>query len=118
VNQFDIKIDHRFGDHSLLSAKYSQRWEHFHAFNAFGNVADNFGSGPREDTPHLFALNETYTVSPTLVLNVSCGFTREHEINHGILGDFPKLDPVSVLGESSSQTVSCFKQLPNVILVN
>jgi len=118
VNQFDIKIDHRFGDHSLLSAKYSQRWEHFHAFNAFGNVADNFGSGPREDTAHLFALNETYTVSPTLVLNVSYGFTRGYEINHGILGDFPKLDPVSLLGVPSYLTVSGFKQLPNVILDN
>jgi len=29
------------------------------------DVADNFGSGQR-DTAHLFALNETYTVSPTL----------------------------------------------------
>src|SRR3984893_790402 len=117
-NQFDIKIDHRFSDRSLLSAKYSQLWAHFHGFNAFGNIADNFSSGPRDDTAHLFALNETFTFGPTLVLNVSYGFTRGYEINHGLRGDFPNLDPVSLLGAPSYMNVSGYKQLPNVILDN
>ncbi len=117
-NQFDIKIDHRFNDRSLLSAKYSQLWGHFQGFNAFGNVADNFTSGPREDTAHLLALNETYSFSPTMVLNVSFGVTRGYEINHGILGNFPDLDPVTLLGTPSYMNVSGFKQLPNVILDN
>jgi hypothetical protein len=117
-NQFDIKIDHRFSDRSLLSAKYSQLWAHFHGFNAFGNIADNFSSGPRDDTAHLFALNETFTFSPTMVLNVSFGATRGYEINHGLLGDFPDLNPVTLLGSPSYMNVSGYKQLPNVILDN
>ncbi len=28
-NQFDIKIDHRFGEKNLLSAKYSQNWNNY-----------------------------------------------------------------------------------------
>jgi hypothetical protein len=117
-NQFDFKIDHRFSDRNLLSAKYSQLWGKFHSFNAFGNVADNFSSGPRDDTAHLFALNETYSFGPNLVLSVAYGYTRGAEVNHGILGDFPDLDPVALLGMPSYMNVSGFKQLPNVILDN
>jgi hypothetical protein len=35
-NQFDIKIDHRFSDKSLLTAKYSQQSSWGHAWNAYG----------------------------------------------------------------------------------
>jgi len=117
-NQFDIKIDHRFSEKNLLSAKYSQLWAHFHAFNAFGNVADNFSSGPRDDTAHLFAINDTYTLSPTKVLNISFGYTRGYEKNFGLVGDFPNLDPVALLGEPSYMVESGYPQLPNVILDN
>ena len=63
-NQFDIKIDHRFSDRSLLSAKYSQLWAHFHGFNAFGNIADNFSSGPRDDTAHSVRVERDLHLQP------------------------------------------------------
>jgi hypothetical protein len=115
-NQYDIKVDQRFSDRSLLSVKYSQLWANHHDFNCYGNVADNCSAGPRDDTAHLFAINETYTFSPTIVMNVSYGYTRAWELQHSIVGDFPNLDPVAMLGEKSYMTVSGFPQFPNVSL--
>src|ERR1700680_4071352 len=39
-NQFDIKIDHRFSENDLLSAKYSQQNASSNSFDCFKNIAD------------------------------------------------------------------------------
>jgi hypothetical protein len=75
-DQFDIKIDHRFSEKHLLSAKYSQGWNHFDNGYCWANLSDPCGSGPNNATEHLFALNDTYTFSPTLILTTTFGFTR------------------------------------------
>ena len=75
-DQFDIKVDHRFSEKNLLSVKYSQQWSHNLAFNCFKNFIDPCAGGPNRSTAHLFAINDTHTISPTLLLNVQLGFTR------------------------------------------
>ncbi|MGA8154415.1 MAG: TonB-dependent receptor [Terriglobales bacterium] len=75
-DQFDIKIDHRFSQKNLMSAKYSQQWSSGSSFNCFGNFTDPCQGGPNKTTAHLFAINDTYTFSPTLLLNTTLGFTR------------------------------------------
>ena len=75
-NQFDIKIDHRFSEKNLLSAKYSHDWNHTSPYKCFKNFTDPCGSGPNQSASHLFAINDTYTFSPTLVLTSTFGFTR------------------------------------------
>jgi len=75
-DQFDIKIDHRFSEKNLLSVKYSQGWNHFSTYNCFQNFTDPCASGPNQATEHLFAVNDTETFSPTLVLTTTFGFTR------------------------------------------
>ena len=78
-NQFDIKIDHRFGEKNLLSAKYSQEWSNYTPYRCFNNFTDPCGSGPNQGAAHLFAINDTHTFSPTLILTTTLGYTRGSE---------------------------------------
>src|ERR1700678_2771993 len=45
--QFDIRIDHRFNQKNLLSAKYSQDWNSTTPFNCFKTFIDPCGSGQK-----------------------------------------------------------------------
>jgi len=113
-NQYDIKIDYRFHDADVLSGKYSQQWGNGQSFNCFKNEADPCNGGPTDFTAHLFALNETHTFSPTLVLSVSYGFTRGWTFEKGVQGYYPSVDPVKDLGLPSYFDVSGYKQIPSV----
>jgi hypothetical protein len=75
-DQFDIKIDHRFNEKNLLSVKYSRDKNSATPFNCFKDFADPCGSGPNGGAAHLFAINDTHTFSPTLILTTTLGFTR------------------------------------------
>jgi hypothetical protein len=75
-NQFDIKIDHRFSDKNLLSVKYSHDWNNYTPYSCFKNLADPCGSGPNNGKSNLFAINDTHTFNPTMVLTSTLGFTR------------------------------------------
>jgi len=75
-DQFDIKVDHRFSDRHLIAVKYSQQWGHGTSYNCFQNFTDPCSHGPNNSTAHLFAVNDTITFSPTLVLTTTLGFTR------------------------------------------
>ncbi len=75
-DQFDIRIDHRFSEKNLITFKYSQGKNSATPFNCFNNFADPCGSGPNSGSAHLFAINDTHTFSPTLLLTSTFGFTR------------------------------------------
>ncbi|HZU28772.1 MAG TPA: TonB-dependent receptor [Bryobacteraceae bacterium] len=115
-DQFDIKIDHRFSDKDLFSAKYSQQWNTGHGFNCFGNLADPCSNGPTTGSAHLVALNHTHTFSPTLLLTASYGLTRGAAWSKGIQADYKNLDPVSLLGLPSYITASGFPNIPAIDL--
>jgi len=78
--QYDVKIDHRFSDKNLLSAKYSQEWSTYTAYNCFKTFIDPCGGGENTGNAHMFALNDTYTFSPTLLLTTTLGFSRGTEL--------------------------------------
>jgi hypothetical protein len=113
-DQFDIKIDHRFTQSKQISAKYAERKNTGQGFNCYKNEADPCTSGPSFEKDHLFAINYVQTISPTLLLNLSYGFTRGHVNNPGIRGNFPNLDPVADLGFPAYMESSGYKQLPSV----
>jgi hypothetical protein len=115
-NQFDIKIDHQFTQSTMLSAKYAHQWGNSHGFNCFGNEADPCTGGPTVSRTNLVAINVTHTFKPTLILNVSYGFTRGFVDEAGITGDFPNLDPVTDLGFPSYMDLSGYKQFPAIFL--
>jgi hypothetical protein len=75
-DQFDIKIDYRINERNLLSVKYSQDWNSATPYNCFKNFTDPCGSGQNGGKAHLFAITDTYTFNPTLILTSTLGFTR------------------------------------------
>ncbi|HEX5410794.1 MAG TPA: TonB-dependent receptor [Terriglobia bacterium] len=115
-DQFDIKIDHRFNTSNLLSARYSQQWGNGHNATCFDNPLDPCNSGPVINSAHAIVLNDTWTVSPTTVVNLSYGFTRSFSNGQGPAGDFPDFDPVSELGLPSYITESGFPVAPTVFV--
>jgi hypothetical protein len=114
-DQFDIKIDHRFGEKNLLSAKYSQNWNSNTPYSCFKNFADPCGSGANGGAAHLFAINDTYTFSPTLLLTSTFGFTRGSEL---IFAYDKKLnaDPLGTLGFPSYLEANGFLGVPAVFI--
>lgn len=75
-DQFDAKVDYRISEKNLLSVKYSQQWYNSSPYNCFKDFADPCGTGQNGGSAHLFAINDAYTFSPTLVLTSTLGFTR------------------------------------------
>jgi hypothetical protein len=75
-NQFDVKVDYRFSEKNLLSVRYSQDSNNSTPYNCFKNFTDPCGSGPNSGTSHLFAIDDTQTFSPTLILTSTFGYTR------------------------------------------
>ena len=75
-DQFDIKIDHRFSQNEPAQREILVPVQHGNGLNCFKNFTDPCQGGPGWTNAHLFAVNETHTFSPTLLMNVTLGFTR------------------------------------------
>jgi hypothetical protein len=114
-DQFDVKIDQRFTQSNLLSVKYSQQWSNGSAFNCFKNFTDPCSGGPNRTTAHLFAINDTHTFTPTLLLNATLGFTRGvwHIDSYNPQG---VSDPLGTLGFPSYLQSNGFKGVPAIFI--
>ncbi|MGA2200815.1 MAG: TonB-dependent receptor [Terriglobales bacterium] len=113
--QFDLKIDHRFSEKNLLSAKYSQGWGSSTPYNCFKTFIDPCGSGINGGNSHLFALNDTYTIRPTLLLTVTLGFTRGTEKIDAYNSSL-KSNPLSTLGFPSYLESNGFNGVPAMFI--
>ncbi len=113
--QFDIKIDHRFSQSDLLSGKFSYQYSTGHGINCFKNFTDPCQGGPGWSNAHLFAVTETHTFTPTLLMNVTLGFTRGvwHYSAYNPQGVD---DPLSALGFPSYLDSNGFKGVPTIYL--
>jgi hypothetical protein len=113
--QFDIKIDHRFSQKDLLSGKFSYQYNTGAGLNCFKNFTDPCQPGPNWGNAHLFALTETHTFTPTLLMNVTLGFTRGvwHDIAYNSQG---VSDPLSTLGFPSYLNSTGFMGVPAIYL--
>jgi len=114
-DQFDIKVDHRFNEKNLVSVKYSYQYSHGLGFDCFKNFTDPCQGGPGWTNAHLFAINDTHTFSPSLLLNVTLGFTRgvwhiDAYNPHGVD------DPLGKLGFPSYLQSNGFKGVPAIYL--
>jgi hypothetical protein len=118
-NQFDIKIDHRFSDSSLLSGKYSQRTGNSDGLNCFGNFADSCTAGPADSSAHLLAINFTRTITPTLLFNITYGYTRAFDFSHGVGANFPNFaTDIQQLGVPSYLEQTGFLAVPFINLTS
>jgi hypothetical protein len=115
-DQYDIKIDHRFSEKNLLSVKYSHQWSSNDVYNCFGNFVDPVAGGPNENTENLFTLNDTHTLSPTLLLTATLGFTRSQMRISAYNEDGGVTDPLSKLGFPSYLNSNGFMGVPAIFI--
>jgi hypothetical protein len=113
--QFDVRIDHRFNQKNLLSGKYSQEWNSNTPFNCFKTFIDPCAGGANKGTAHVFAINDTHTISPTLLLTTTFGITR------GALRIFAynsslNANPLSTLGFPSYLKSNGFNGVPAMFI--
>jgi Carboxypeptidase regulatory-like domain/TonB dependent receptor len=113
--QFDIRVDHRFNQKNLLSGKYSQQWSDTTPYNCFKNFVDPCGSGANKGNSHLFALDEVYTISPTMLLTTTLGFTRGTELIFAYNSSLNP-NPLSTLGFPSYLEENDFNGVPPIFL--
>ncbi len=115
-DQFDIKIDQRFSNSNLLSARYSQGWGSGLGANCWKNPLDPCSGGPNTSTQHAFVLNDTWTLDPTTVVNFGYGITRSFDYGQGVGAEFPSFNPVTDLGLPSYITDSGFPTAPDAYI--
>src|SRR5215469_8162275 len=114
--QFDIRIDHRFTQNDLLTGKFSYQYTPSGTgLDCFKNFTDPCQGGPGWTNAHAFAINETHTFSPTLLLNTTLGFTRgvwriDSYNPHGVK------DPLGTLGFPSYLEANGFKGVPAIFI--
>jgi hypothetical protein len=113
-NQWDLKIDHRFNQKNLLSAKYSHQSGLSGSFNCFGDAADPCSVGPTTGSAHVFVINDTHTFNPTTLLTVSYGVTRGTNFYGGVAATYPSLSPVDAIGEPAYMKDSGYNWFPAV----
>jgi hypothetical protein len=112
-NQFDLKIDHRFSEKNLLSVKFSKGWNHGTPYNCFQNFTDPCGTGPNKGWSYLFAVNDTHSFSPTLILTSTLGFTRGGELIFAYNKSL-NADPLGALGFPSYLDSNGFLGVPAI----
>ena len=119
TNQFDVKIDHRFGESDTISGRFTRLTTESRDPNCFGNEVDPCSLGPITSASHLVAINYNHIFGPRTMLNVSLGVTREFSLGGaGIMTDYPDYDPISDLGLPSYLTLSGVPATPAIIIGN
>jgi hypothetical protein len=113
--QFDIKIDQRFSSKNLLSAKYSQEWNTTTPYNCFKTFIDPCGSGKNGGNAHLFAINDTHTFSPTLLLTTTFGISRA-SMRINAYNSSLNSNPLSTLGFPSYLQSNGFNGIPAMFM--
>jgi hypothetical protein len=76
-NQIDSRVDHNFSANWRSFVRFSTLFKNpSRPFNHFGNPATPNNAGPTDSTAKSLSVDNVYTVSPTLFLNVRYGLNR------------------------------------------
>jgi carboxypeptidase family protein len=77
ANQIDSRVDHNFSANWRTFVRYSTLFQNpSRPFNHYQNFATPNNAGPVDSTAKSLSVDNVYTVSPTLFLNVRYGFNR------------------------------------------
>ncbi|HEY1948182.1 MAG TPA: carboxypeptidase regulatory-like domain-containing protein [Bryobacteraceae bacterium] len=117
-HRFDTKFDYRINDSSQLTGHFSRDLSNGENVNCFGNVADPCTQGPNNGHAYSASVAYTRTFSPTLVFNLTYGWTRSYSFTHGVATDFPDFNAVTTLGLPQYITTSGFTATPNITFGN
>jgi hypothetical protein len=116
--KLDIKVDHRFNDSNLFSAKYSLDTNNGNSLNCFGNFADPCTAGPNNSRHQVLALNYTRTISPKLLLNLTYGYLRGFDFSHGVGAEFKNFSSLlSGIGVPNELEQTGFQAVPFISLI-
>src|SRR5581483_10030866 len=74
--RIDTRIDHNWTRAWRTFVRVSTSWSNSVSFNGFGNIATSSGSGPSSGRATQLSLDNTITISPTLIANLRYGFGR------------------------------------------
>jgi hypothetical protein len=113
--QFDVRIDHRFNEKNLLSGKYSQEWSSNTPYNCFKTFIDPCAGGANKNTAHIFAINDAYTFTPTLLLTTTFGITRGAMLIYAYNSSLNS-DPLGTLGFPSYLQSNGFNGVPAMFI--
>lgn len=72
----DTRWDQNWSEKLRMFFRASVSWGSWTDTNGFGTLGTSSGSGPGTNKNTQFALDNAYTISPTLILNVRYGFSR------------------------------------------
>jgi hypothetical protein len=82
--QFDIRLDHNFTPNWHTFVKFSHSSSSSQPFSDYNNPASATGSGPSNTTAYSFSFDNAITLSPTLVLDLRAGFSRQARVTRAI----------------------------------
>jgi hypothetical protein len=117
-HRFDTKFDYRLSDSSTLTGHFSRDLSNGQNVNCFGNVADPCTQGPNNGHAYSASVAYTRTFTPTLVFNLTYGWTRSDSHTEGVAADYPDFSPVTTLGLPQYITTSGFTATPNITFGN
>lgn len=83
----NVRIDHNISDAWRLYGRFTGLWRDVLAPNYWNNEAFA-GSGPNNQRPISITLNQSYTLTPTLIATFNYGFSRFNDFRHNIRDDF------------------------------
>src|SRR5262249_45320742 len=133
-DRFDVRIDHNFTQKWRMFGRFSYAPSVSVPFNFFGNAGTPSGSGPSGSDNYSASLDQTYTFSPTTIVNLRYGFGRFDNVstpfsrgvsltalgfpaaiqneaaNYGI--EFPRID-INGLTSLGQATFTTLKFVPN-----
>jgi hypothetical protein len=112
-DKFDLRVDYQINEKNLLSVKYSEDWNSTTPYNCFKNFTDPCGSGQNGGGAHLAAINYTKTISPTLLLTSTLGFTRGTELIYAYNKSL-NANPLGALGFPSYLEANGFLGVPAI----
>lgn len=115
-NKYDIKVDDRLSDKTLLGVKYTEHDYTHPALHCFDNIADPCNQGDQKLGDHLVAVNYTQSFTPTIVATISYGFSRTTYVQAGIGGEsqYKTATPSSVLGMPSYMSYNGVGGVPSI----
>ncbi len=76
---FDLRLDHDFGPKWHSFVRFSHLNNPNLPYDTYGNAADPTGNGPSITTAYSASFDNAITLSPTLVMDLRAGFSRQAE---------------------------------------
>ena len=97
-DQFDIKIDQRFGEKNLLSGRFSWGRSPLTEAQCFGNALDPCSAGPQLLRPTSVALNDTHTFGSHTIMVLGLSYIHLNSTTAGVSAAYPDFNAAKELG--------------------